>query len=278
MPVPDDLNKNIQRHYTVTDLGTQILVALEKSGKDIDRLRPEDLAPIDEFHMRGRPATLELARAAKLDSSKVVLDVGSGLGGSARCLASEFGCKVAGIDLTEEYCRVAEMLSARIGLEGLVSFKQGDALNMPFADASFDVVWTEHMAMNIPDKLGLYREMRRVLKPGGTLAIYDILSGPGGPVHFPVPWARTPETSALASPEQLRALLGEAGFKILDWQDTTQVAKGWFVALAEKIKKGGLPPLGWGLLMGSDFQTMAQNQRRNLEEGRIALIQVVATS
>lgn len=276
MSVADDLNRNIQRHYTVTDLGAQILAALEKAGKDVTRLRPEDLAPIDEFHVRGRVATLELARAAKINSSKVVLDVGSGLGGPARCLASEFGCKVTGIDLTDEYCRVAEMLSARVGLEGLVNFRQGDALNMPFPDASFDVVWTEHVAMNIPDKLRLYREMRRVLKPGGALAIYDILAGAAGPVHFPVPWARTSETSALVSPDELRLLLEKAGFKVEDWQDTTQTAKAWFVALAEKIRKEGLPPLGWGLLMGNDFQEMAQNQRRNLEEGRVALIQVIA--
>ena len=131
--------------------------------------------------------------------------------------------------------------------------------------------------MNIPDKSALYREMHRVLKPGGTLAIYDILAGPGGPVHFPVPWARTAETSSLASPEQLRRLLAEAGFGVTTWQDTTGMARAWFIALAEKIKKEGLPPLGWGLLMGTDFQTMAQNQRRNLEEERIALIQVVAT-
>ena len=276
MSTPIRVNDTIQAHYTRSDLGSAILAALQKSGKDLDRLAPEDLAPVDEFHIRGRAATLELARAAGLDSSRRVLDVGSGIGGTSRCLAREFGCRVTGTDLTEEYCPTAAMLSSRIGLEHLVDYRQGDATNLPFADASFDVVWTEHAAMNIPDKLRLYREMHRVLEPGGTLAIHDVLAGPSGAVLFPVPWARTPESSFLVTPDELRKLLDEAGFTVTDWSDTTEQARDWFVAVAERIRKEGLPPLGFHLLLGPDFQVMAQNQRRNLEEGRIALAQVLA--
>lgn len=130
--------------------------------------------------------------------------------------------------------------------------------------------------MNIPDKPRLYQEMYRVLKPGGTLAIYDILAGPSGPVLFPVPWARTPEASFLATPDELRSLLKAAGFEIESWLDTTDAARAWFVALAEKIRKEGVAPLGFHVLLGSDFPAMAQNQRRNLEEARIVLAQIVA--
>lgn len=276
MSEPTPVNEAIQSHYTRSDLGNVILAALEKAGKDVDRLTPADLAPVDEFHIRGRTATLELARAAGLDASHHVLDVGSGVGGTSRCLAREFGCRVTGIDLTEEYCRAAAMLSARAGLAHLVDYRQGDATRLPFDDAAFDVVWTEHVAMNIPDKALLYAEMHRVLKPGGTLAIYDILAGPSGPVLFPVPWARTPETSFLVRPDELRQSLAQAGFTITDWSDTTDVARAWFVALAEKLRNHGLPAIGFHLLLGPDFQTMAQNQRRNLEEGRIVLAQVIA--
>jgi len=270
------VNEAVQTHYARADLGEVILAALEKAGKDVNRLTPEDLAPIDQFHIRGRTATLELARAAGLDSAKYVLDVGSGVGGTSRCLAKEFGCRVTGIDLTDEYCRAATMLTARTGLAHLVDCRQGDATKLPFDDQTFDVVWTEHVAMNIADKTRLYEEMHRVLKPGGTLAIYDVLAGPSGPVLFPVPWARTPDTSFLVEPNELRKLLEEAGFTVTDWSDTTEVARAWFVSLAEKIRKEGFPSLGFHVLLGADFKAMAQNQGRNLQEGRIVLAQIVA--
>jgi len=168
------------------------------------------------------------------------------------------------------------MLSAKVGLADLVDYRQGDATNLPFDDASFDVVWTEHVAMNIPDKRQLYKEMHRVLRPGGTLAIYDILAGPSSAVLFPVPWARTPETSFLVQPNELRKLLEDAGFTISDWSDTTEAARAWFVSLAEKIRVEGFPPIGFHLLLGDEFKAMAQNQGRNLQEGRIVLGQVVA--
>jgi SAM-dependent methyltransferase len=270
------INEAIQTHYTRADLGDVILAALENAGKDLTRLTPEDLAPIDQFHIRGRTATLELARAAGLHAAMHVLDVGSGVGGTSRCLAKAFGCRVTGIDLTDEYCRAAAMLTARTGLAHLVDYRQGDATQLPFDDQAFDVVWTEHVAMNIPDKVRLYRELHRVLKPGGTLAIYDVLAGPSGPVLFPVPWARTPDTSFLATPEALRTLLEDTGFTVTDWSDTTEAARAWFLALAEKIRREGFPPLGFHLLLGPDFKAMAQNQGRNLEEGRIVLAQIVA--
>ncbi len=270
------VNEAIKTHYGRSDLAEVILAALEQAGADIQQLSLEELAPIDEFHIRGRAATLELARAAGLCSTDRVLDIGSGIGGTSRCLVKEFGCRVTGIDLTDEYCQVASMLTAKVGLDGLIDYHQGDATNLPFEDNQFDVVWTEHVAMNIPDKRRFYSEMYRVLKPGGTLAIYDVLAGASGPVLYPVPWARTPDTSFLVSPEELRNLLLDAGFTISDWKDTTAEARVWFVNVAERIRRDGFPALGFHLLMGQDFRAMAQNQGRNLEEGRIALGQIVS--
>lgn len=270
------VNDAVNIHYGRPDLATIILTALEKAGADIQKLSLEELAPIDEFHIRGRAATLELAKAAGLRSTMRVLDIGSGIGGTSRYLAKEFGCRVTGVDLTNEYCQVAALLTAKVGLDELVDYRQGDATNLPFEDNEFDVVWTEHVAMNIPDKHRFYSEIYRVLKPGGTLAIYDVLCGTSTTVLFPVPWARTPDTSFLVSPEQLRDLLRDAGFTITDWKDTTAEARKWFVNLAERISREGFPILGFHLLMGDDFRTMAQNQGRNLEEGRISLGQIIS--
>lgn len=270
------VNESIQTHYSRQDLISIILSALANAGIDINKLTLEDLASIDEFHIRGREATLELARAVGLNANKYILDVGSGIGGTSRCIAKEFGCYVTGIDLTEEYCRTATILTDKIGLSHSIKYIQGDATNLPFDDQTFDVVWTEHVAMNISDKTQLYKEMNRVLKPNGTLAIYDVLEGPNRPVLFPVPWAQTPDSSFLATPKELRELLENAGFTISDWSDTTEAAREWFVTVAEKIRKEGFPPLGFHLLMGDNFKVMAQNQGRNLQEGRIVLAQIAA--
>ena len=194
----------------------------------------------------------------------------------ARRLASEYGCRVIGQDLTEEYCNVAEALGTRLGLQDLVSFRTGNALALPFDDTRFDVIWTQHASMNIDDKAQLYGEMYRVLKPGGQLAIYDILAGTGGEVHFPVPWAHKPSISFLVSSDELRGLLQETGFTIAIWNDTTQAVQDWFEAMAERVRTEGRPTLGYHVLLGDDFAVMGQNQIRNLKEGRIVLIQIVA--
>lgn len=266
---------SVEDHYAHKDLERAILTALDEVGIDLDHLKIEDLAPVDEFHIGGRKATLELARQLALDETMQVLDVGSGLGGASRCLATEYGCKVTGIDLSEEYCRVASMLAQRLGLDSHVSYRQGNALDMPFEDGTFDVLWTQHTAMNISDKTKLYAEMWRVLKPGGLLAVYDVLSGEGGPVHFPVPWARQPGISHLISPQQLRDRLEGIGFEVVSWQDITEKGRSWFLRMGAKIKQEGFARLGIHLLLGADFRLMAHNQVRNLEEDRIVLIETI---
>jgi len=269
------IDRRVAAHYGRGDLEAAITGALAAAGKELDRLAPEDLAAVDEFHIRGREATLELGHALGLAPDTEVLDVGSGLGGPARHLAHRFGCRVTGIDLTEEFCRVATALTGRVGLGGRVTCRHGSALAMPFADATFDAAYSQHVAMNIEDKAALYAEVRRVLKPGAVLGIYDILEGPGGEVVFPVPWARDPGASFLVTPDALRRLLEGAGFEITSWRDTTDAGRAWFLAMSERVAREGVPPLGFHLLFGPVFAEMAKNQVRNLTEERIRLAEVV---
>ena len=266
----------VEQHYTLGEIEQTILQALEGAGKDINQLTLDDLAQVDEFHIRGPEATSEMAEEIGIDAGMQILDVGCGLGGPSRRLASNYGCHVTGLDLTEAYCRVAEALSVRLGLDHLVSYRTGNALNMPFEDGCFDVLWTQHVSMNISDKAQLYAEMYRVLKPGGHLAIYDIIAGPGGDVYFPVPWARDPSISFLATDDELRNDLGAAGFNIISWRDTTDVGLAWFAAKSTQIKKHGRPILGYHMLMGDDFLPMARNQLRSFKENRMTLLQVIA--
>jgi SAM-dependent methyltransferase len=271
-----DLNATIANHYGDEELSERLLSALKAAGLDLAALTPDDLRPIDQFHIGGQPSTRELAQLAGLQPGTRVLDVGGGVGGPARTLAIEFGCHVTVLDLSAPFCRAGEMLTERTGLSDRVTFRQGDALALPFEDSSFDLVWTQHSSMNVPDKRRLYAEIKRVLRPGGRLALHEIVAGPLQPVHFPVPWAREPGQSFLVTPETLRNLLRELGFTELAWNDVTSGEYAWFrTALERAAARGGKPALGIHLLLGDDFPEMSRNMHRNLAEGRVCIIQAV---
>ena len=255
-------------HYGRGDLIVRIISALHAAGKDPDALTIEDLAPIDQLHARGREATLELARLAGITPGMRVLDVGGGLGGPARTLASAFGCSVEVLDITEEFCRAGAALTARTGLSNLVSFRHGSALDMPYPEVSFDTAWTQHSSMNIADKERLYTEIHCVLRPGGRLAMHEILAGPISPIHLPVPWARVPALNHLRPPEEVRTLLKDTGFEDLAWIDESAPALHW-----HQQRLASRP--GPHLVFGDDFGEMLRNQVRNLQERRVSIIQGV---
>jgi ubiquinone/menaquinone biosynthesis C-methylase UbiE len=265
----------VETHYGRGQILDSILGALRAMGKDTEKLLPVDLAPVDEFHIRGREATIELANRAALRPGVRVLDVGCGLGGSARYLAAEHGCRVVGIDLTREYIEAASDLARRVGLGGSVEFRQASALELPFDD-EFDVVWTEHVQMNIADKRAFYAELARVLKRGGKLVFHDIFAGNGGPVHLPVPWAETADISFLAMPEEAFAIVEKLGLRFTERSDRTAQARAWFEATLERLAQSGPPPLGLHLLMGPTARVKFGNMLRNLQEARIAVWQAVA--
>ena len=211
---------HVASHYSENlKLADAIAEKLRSAGKDLNKLTTADLVAVDEFHIRGRKATLELGDKMNLHAHSHVLDIGSGLGGPARTLAETYGCRVTGIDLTQAFCDAATAMSDWVGFGSRVSFKQGDATNLPFANQTFDAAMTIHVAMNIAAKDKMYMEARRVIKPGGVFAVYDVLQGEGGEVLYPVPWARDPSISHLATPDEMKSLLAGAGFKLRDIQD-----------------------------------------------------------
>lgn len=271
-----DYARQINEHYGRRDVSSRILEVLRGAGKDVDHLTREDVASMDEFHSGGRESTRALARFAGLRPGMRVLDVGSGVGGPARTLAAEFGCRVTGLDLTEEFCRAAEMLTARLRMSDQVDFRQGNALAMPFADASFDVVWSQNAIMNIEDKAALFREIARVLRPGGLLAFEAVLQGPGGPIHFPAFWADEPAVSFLATPEALRRDLAAAGLEERAWEDRTarSIESGRQRRETQRSGASGAA-LGFGSWLPDGYPEKVRNSLRNYEEHRTIGIQAL---
>jgi SAM-dependent methyltransferase len=270
----------INAQYGRHSLGESILAALRTIGKDPKNVTLEDLAPLDHFHSGGYPATLALARLANLQPGQRVLDVGGGLGGPARTLAAEFGCLVTVLDITAEFCRAGELLTALTGLTDQVTFQQGNALALPFPDNSFDVVWAQNSFMNIADKAELYAGIYRALRPGKRFAFQDVMAGPVQPLHFPVNWADSPDLSFLRPPATVRVLLQRLGFIEVAWADTTATAlevQRQRMAATNPSGVAGktLPHISFILRPGEEAERVAQNGARNLEEGRIANIQGV---
>lgn len=269
--------QNINQHYgRGLPLGEQILAALRAAGKDMDALTREDLSSFDEFHIGGRPETRNLAALlGVLQPGMRVLDVGSGLGGPARTLAAEFGVHVTGLDLTAEYCEAAGLLTGLVGLADKATFRQGNALAMPFEDGSFDVVWSQFAGMNIPDKAQLYAECFRVLRKGSYFAFHEALLGNGEPLHYPVFWAEEPSISHLKTPDEIRRTVKAAGFEELKWEDVTPRSADFFKRMLAPRPEGSPAPLNFSIYIGSSVPEKARTLLRNMEEGRVVVVQAV---
>jgi len=271
------MTKGVVAHYASNDLAGKIADSLRNAGKDLRALTTVDLAPFDEFHFRGRKATLELATAMNLNEASHVLDIGSGLGGPARTVAEEYGCQVTGVDLTQAFCDVAAMISDWVGLGDRTRFQQGDATNLGFPDHHFDAAMTFHVSMNIQRKDKVHEQAARVLRPGGIFAVYDVLQGEGGEVSFPVPWAENRSLSHLATPAEMEALLSDAGFRILDVHDSTDESQSSLEAVMTRLGQKGAPVVSspTQILFGDRFPEMARNQIRGLAERRIRTVSYV---
>jgi len=271
----NDIEGRVAQHYARSDLEQAILDALVAAGKDLDRLAPGDLAPVDEFHTGGRQATVELAAQLDIRPDMHLLDIGCGIGGPSRFFAETAGCRVTGIDLTEDYVRTAAALARRVGLDGRVAYRQASALSLPFEPATFDGAYMMHVGMNIADKPALFREVRRVLRTGGAFAVYDVMRTGEGALRFPLHWAASAETSFVASPAEYRRALEEAGFEIRKERDRSEFARAAFREAQARAAAGGPPPLAIHLLMKTDVAQKLANIIANIEGGLIAPVELV---
>lgn len=257
----------IRAYWEREHLAESIIDALVAAGKDLDALTIDDLVHVDQFHGGGKAATVRLARLAGAGAGMRVLDVGGGFGGPARTLAVEYGCRVTSVDLTASFVRAARMLTGRLRLDDRVSHHVADALELPFADEAFDMVWTQNSGMNIADKERLYAGFFRVIRPGGVLAIQEPMAGPVQPVVFPVMWARDSASNFLRTPDVMRAVIDAAGFRVRAWDDVTKDLAGATGAIPGHAVQR--------IIMGDALPAILDAGHRNREEGRIVMIQAV---
>ncbi|MDE3214174.1 MAG: class I SAM-dependent methyltransferase [Bacteroidota bacterium] len=266
----EDLNQRIERHYLKEGLYEDIVERLKDLGVDLENVKRSDLAAVDEFHVRGAAVSRELARSIDLHGLDI-LDVGCGVGGPSRMLAEEFDCHVTGIDLSHEYIRTARALTRLVKLDSRTRFVVGDAAALPFGDDSFEVVWTQHAQMNIPDKKKFYSGIKRVLKPGGYFLFYDIFKNQDREVQYPMPWASTADQSFLFTPKEMDSILAGLGFKKVSSTSQTQAGIEFFDALVAKMKASGPPKLGLNVTMGASTQTKLMNLLGQMKDGTLAL-------
>jgi ubiquinone/menaquinone biosynthesis C-methylase UbiE len=267
---------DIASHYSRGDLLSRLNAALTDDGADPDHPTMQALAPYDQFHGRGLEAIIEVAGLMQAGPSDHLLDIGSGIGGPARYFADRFGCKVTGIDLTEEFCAVARHLTRLLGMQDRIAFEAGDALAMPFPDATFDGAYSMNVSMNIADKSALYREIHRVLKPGAWLVLSEIARGEGAELDYPTPWAASARTSFLSTPEETRRGLAEAGFAVTSLRSTAAEARAFGARSRAMVERGEKPPHRAVTLIHADVATHAiSNTARGLAEGRIVPIEIL---
>jgi sarcosine/dimethylglycine N-methyltransferase len=259
----------LEAHYSAHDIETRILVAVRAAGLNPDhRLSPEALGALDHFHTGGLRASRELLALAQIRAEDRVLDIGAGLAGPARLLASALGCHVDCIELSPDFCAGAALLNRLTGLEDRIEVHRGSALDLPFPDDSFDVVWMQNVGMNIANKQGLYDEIHRVLKPGGRYAFQELTAGNAPTSYFPLPWATDPADSFLVPAEEMRSILGKSGFVAEVFEDTSDA----------HLSATAATPAASPLTLGVYVDNLAQksgNARRSLQEGQIRLVRGV---
>jgi SAM-dependent methyltransferase len=270
-----DVEAGVAKHYSSYDVLARIRTGLAEMGHDPDRIAPEVLKPVDEFHIGGGEATAALLETLNIRADMEVLDIGSGIGGPARMIAVRYGCRVTGVDLTPHFVEAARALSGMCGMADRVRFEVGSAVALPLRAASFDLALLLHVGMNVPDKSALFREARRVLRDGGTFAVYEVMRTGEGKLAFPVPWAETPDLSALETPQAYRDAAAAAGFTLETEENRREVALDFFSRIQSQAGSGAQPSLGLHNLMGPTVKEKVANMIAAVRAGTIAPVQMI---
>jgi MPBQ/MSBQ methyltransferase len=219
-----NINPQINAHYGNDGIYDRIVAALRQADIDPGHVTIEQMAPIDQFHTGGLPATKALADRLSLSPASTVFDAGCGIGGSPRYLAKNFGCTVVGMDLAEEFIAAAGPLNELLGLAGQIECSVGDITATGLPENTFDFVWSQNVLMNIADKAAALSEAYRILKPGGQLALQAVMEDNPGQRSYPVPWAPSADIDFLVTSAEFQRLAVDAGFTVTVWEESRGVS------------------------------------------------------
>lgn len=232
-----ETHEQVSRYYEESFVSNEevVLRQLKYEGICIDNLSEDDLMRFDQFdHVGEIKNTRMLAEIASLKKDMLVLDVGGGMGGSARYLAHKYGCRVYVIDLVPDRCQGGARLTRLANLHTHVAFHAADAHHLPFGDSLFHLVWSQDAFDGIENKDLLLKECGRVLKPNGEFIFTDHLKGPEEAVPDGI--YLLPEDTNQLTFEGYRVLLEKHGFKLLEEVNLTDWALDSMRRVNKKIK------------------------------------------
>lgn len=267
----------IETHYTHGDLLKTLELVFNELGQMPDSVTMEQLAAIDEFHIGGRQATTHLIEQVQFADQVKLLDIGCGLGGTTRYLASHYDSQVIGIDLTAEYLNVGKLFNQNLGLTDKINLLQASALSLPFAEQTVDGVTMLHVGMNIEDKQKLFSEVFRCLRKKSYFLIYDVMQSNEGEIFYPLPWSSTAKNSYLASIETYQKALIEAGFEIHKINNRREFSINYFNQQAEVIKADRVKPtLSLQTLIRDDAKSKFSNLIQQIKSNVLAPVEIIA--